>query len=130
MSGATPPEVWASGGFLPEGHTVSMSDMYFVAHFLHVVSSMVGSAASLAATSLQTSSGARIATDIVVKCVGFELNEANEVLLGRSHLRGGLLVSDGLWTVFEAHPDGNFSGGAFGSYLDNMVFKCRVLDIT
>ena len=32
ISGAAPPEVWATGGFAGR-HTVSVSDMYFVAHF-------------------------------------------------------------------------------------------------
>ena len=27
----------------------------------------------------------------------------------------------------QAHPDANFSGGAFGSYLDSMTFKCGLL---
>ena len=42
MSTAMPPEVWAQGGFLPDGHTVSISDAYFVAHFLHTVRTHVG----------------------------------------------------------------------------------------
>ena len=33
-SGATPPEVWSEGRFLPDGHTVSISDLYFVAHHM------------------------------------------------------------------------------------------------
>ena len=37
VSTALPPEVWAEGRFLPDGHTVSVSDMYFVAHFLCIV---------------------------------------------------------------------------------------------
>ena len=34
MSSATPPEVWKQGQILPDGHTVSISDICFVAHYL------------------------------------------------------------------------------------------------
>ena len=68
-------------------------------------------------------SGDTLGADVVIKCVGFELNEGNERLLCRTRITGAL-VDDGLWCVFEAHPDANFSGGSFGSYLDSVQFMC------
>eukprot|EP00966_Prymnesium_polylepis_P222290 5142835-Prymnesium_polylepis.1 len=42
LSGATPPEVWAEGVYRPEGHTVSVSDVHFVASFLQRLDSKRG----------------------------------------------------------------------------------------
>ena len=37
LAGATPPECWEHGQFRPDGHTVSVPDLYFVAHWLGVL---------------------------------------------------------------------------------------------
>ena len=64
---------------------------------------------------------------MLIKAVGFHVNERVEWILGRSRLHGGMVIGSGLWCVFESHPDGNFSSSAFGSYLDSVPFKCRML---
>ena len=43
---------------------------------------------------------------MLLKCIGFEINEAAERTGGRSHLKAGWMVDDGFYTVYEAHPDG------------------------
>ena len=126
LSTATPPEVWRQGRFLPEGHTVSISDIYFVAHFLQVAASQVGSATKIEARSVVADRGS-LDVDILIKCVGFEINDGVERTVGRSHLKLGWMVDDSLFAAFESHPDGNFSGGAFGSYVDAMGFRCMLL---
>jgi hypothetical protein len=62
----------------------------------------------------------------MVKAIGFEVNEGNERMVGRSRLHGGSATANGLWAIVEAHPDGNFSSSAFGSYLDSVPFLSRV----
>ena len=59
--------------------------------------------------------------------MGFEINEGCERLLGRSRLHGGSVVDQGIFTLFEAHPDGNFSNSAFGSYLDAIPYNIRLM---
>ena len=114
-SGAIPPECWADGRFLPDGHTVSISDLYFIAHHAGLLQSIVGIANRFSETGVVLSGEQLVEANIVIKAVGFELNEGNERLVGRSRLLGGRIVDEGLWTIFEAHPDGNFSNSAFGS---------------
>ena len=127
VSKAVPPEVWAKGRFLPDGHTVSISDLYFVAHFVEIMSSVVGVAKRFDESSLTLTSNQRIATNVVIMAVGFEANEGNEKILGRSRVHGGLMYDCGLWTIVESHPDGNFSSSVFGSYLDAVPFKTRTM---
>ena len=114
-SGAIPPECWAEGRFLPDGHTVSISDLYFIAHNAGLLQSIVGIANRFSETGVVLSGERHVEASIVIKAVGFELNEGNERLVGRSRLHGGRIVDEGLWTIFESHPDGNFSNSAFGS---------------
>ena len=64
---------------------------------------------------------------MVIVAVGFEVNEGNEKILGRSRVRGAMMVDHGLWTLVEAHPDGDFSNSAFGSYLDAVPCKVRIM---
>jgi hypothetical protein len=127
VSGATPPEAWARGGFIPDGHTVSISDIYFVAHFGGLMRSTVGNATRFDGAGLLLSSGEHVDANVVIKAVGFELNEGNERLTGRSRVYGGFSVDEGLIPVFEAHTDTNFSSGAFGSYLDSVHFVGEML---
>ena len=78
-------------------------------------------------TSLVLTTGTRLEAHVVIKAVGFEVNGGNERIIGRSCVHGGHIVDRGLWTLFEAHPDGNFSSSAFGSYMDSVPFTVRLM---
>ena len=80
--------------------------------------SCVGTAKRFDESSLTLDTGECVVADVVIMAVGFEVNEGNEKILGRSRVHGGLMYASGLWTIVESHPDGNFSSSAFGSYLD------------
>ncbi|MDC0525534.1 phosphopantetheine-binding protein [bacterium] len=127
ISGATPPECWAQGNFLPDGHTVSVSDVYFVAHFAAVLSSTVGVATRFDCNGVFLGIGKYVSADIVIKAVGFQVNAGNERLLGRARTFGDNMVDKGCWAIFEGHPDGNFSSSAFKSYMDAVAFRSRML---
>ena len=118
VSTATPPEEWARGRFLPDGHTVTVSDMYFIAHFVGLMRSVVGAAAQFDASGVTLSGGDRVEASIVIKAVGFELNEGNERILGRARVHGGCMADDGVWTIVNGHPDGKFSGGSIKVYIN------------
>ena len=106
---------------------MSISDLYFIAHFVRLLRSVVGVARRLDVHGLTLDRGDRIEADVVIKAVGFAVNCGNERILGRSRLHGGSLVDRGLWTLYEPQPDGNFSSSAFGSYLDSVPFAVRVM---
>jgi hypothetical protein len=122
-----PPECWAKGTFVPDGHTVSISDLYFIGHFVGLLRSVVGFAKTFDVVGVTLSGGSHIMADVVIKAVGFEFNEGCERLLGRSRLHGGSVVDQGIFTLFEAHPDGNFSNSAFGSYLDTVPYNVQLM---
>ena len=123
----TAPEVWSKGKFLPDAHTVSISDLYFIAHFCCLLQSVVGNAILFDSHGLTLGQGSRIEASVIIKAVGFEVNGGNERISGRSCVHGGHIVDRGLWTLFEAHPDGNFSSSAFGSYMDSVPFTVRLM---
>ena len=59
---------------------------------------------------MHVGAGAAIQADVLLKCIGFEINEGVERTSGRSHLKAGWMVDDGFYAVYEAHPDGDSSG--------------------
>ena len=85
LAGASPPECWASGSFRPDGHTVSVSDLFFIAHHLGMMSVELGEAACLEPTGVRTKAGKLLEAGVVVKAPHATLN-----LLGCSpaHPRG------------------------------------------
>ena len=118
--------MWRQGIFVPDGHTVSISDICFVAHQLQVVGSRAGIAVDIDARIVKVDSGPSLDSDVLIKCIGFEINEGVERMVGISHLRAGWIVDSGCYAVFEPHPDGGGAPG-FGSYLDSMNFRCKLL---
>ena len=127
MCVTTAPEVWQEGIFLPDGHTISISDLYFAAHFAGLLRSIVGVAKMCDTTGLRLESADHVEANILIKAIGFEVNGGNERILGRSSLSGGSLVDRGIWTLYEAHPVANFSNSAFGSFLDAVPFHVQVI---
>jgi hypothetical protein len=73
ISGATPPECWM-GRVKHDGHTISVSDIWFVGHFLGRIKTVAGSISRLYAGGVEVDGGRRIEADIVVNCIGFERN--------------------------------------------------------
>ena len=106
LSGAARPECWADGLLKPDGHTVSVSDLFFVAHHLGLVTTVVGEAARLTRHGVLTTDGAHLDAQVVVKCVGFETSGVASALIGAEAMRGFGLVDGNLWVQAEPHLDG------------------------
>jgi 3-oxoacyl-(acyl-carrier-protein) synthase len=102
---ATPPETWQRGIFRPDGHSVSVSDLYFVGHHAERIGSEVGETRRFVEAGIQTASGTFYAADLVLQCIGFQINEGNERLLGRARLGADGTVDPGLSAMFEHHLD-------------------------
>ena len=106
ISSATPPEGWKQGRFLPDGHALSIADVYFVASYLKVVHSQVGNATGVEARVVLADKGPPLEADVLLKCVGFEVNEENEAMAGRSHMKAGWVLDAGCFAIWEVRPDG------------------------
>ncbi|EGB03465.1 hypothetical protein AURANDRAFT_67991 [Aureococcus anophagefferens] len=69
----TKPECWLEGRMSPHGHTVSVSDIWLVAHYYGLLSTTLGE--------VQQIGGEAISCDMVVKCTGYWKNERAEAIL-------------------------------------------------
>ena len=135
-SGADLPECWQESPrqLKPDGHTVSVSDAFFVGHYLGLCYTQLGSAVACEPEGVRTDGAdpkrtdTLLRADVIVKCVGFEYNESNEAILNRSRMNGLGQVDVGLWTMFEPHLDAGFFSMPFGSSIVNYFnFRKRVL---
>jgi 3-oxoacyl-(acyl-carrier-protein) synthase/thioesterase domain-containing protein len=115
LSGAVRPECWKQGMLKPDGHSVSTSDVYYIAHHLKMADAQLGQAGRLEPGTLITQEEERLPCGVLIKCVGFELNEGNERLLGRAQMGKNGQVQDGLWLQVEGHPDAAQFESPFGS---------------
>lgn len=128
-SGATKPECWKEEKILkPDGHTVSTSDLFFVAHWLEMGWTMLGEIDRFHKTSVVTKKGEDIPCGIVIKCVGFHINTTNEKILNKKHFRPTGLIDENLWCILEAHLDASVFKLPFGSsYLCAVQFQSRLI---
>ena len=128
-AGAARPECWAAGMLKPDGHTISVSDIFFIAYRLRMLITLLGEVARLdGVDSVLTRAAERLRAGIVIKCVGFELNEGNERLLGRVCMCGFGMVESCLWLQIEPHLDGGAFTSPFGSsYLNQARFNASLM---
>jgi hypothetical protein len=135
LAGATPPECWQQGQFRPDGHTVSVSDLYFVAHWLGVLDTSQGVVKMVDTDGIWTNRGKYMQATVLIKSLGFEIQEGNETMLGRSRITSSHFVAPGVFCVFEPHLNSGAQGSntveartggsgipAFASYVHNVNF--------
>ena len=130
LSGASRPECWKVEGLLkPDGHTVSTSDMYFIAHHLNMLATRLGEVERLEASRVVTSGDElQVVATVVIKCVGFDLNGGNERLLGRTCMRRNAMVDNGLHLQIEPHLDSRTFNSPFGSsYVHGTAFSAMLM---
>ena len=73
LSGATQPECWMSK-IKHEGHTISVSDIWFVGHYLKKIQTVTGEISSMTENGVWVDGNRLIEADIVVNTIGFERN--------------------------------------------------------
>eukprot|EP00966_Prymnesium_polylepis_P253183 5851771-Prymnesium_polylepis.1 len=120
-SGALRPDCWQEGMLKPDGHTVSASDTFFIGHFSQKLMTVLGEVDHLKASSVVTGSHEELQADVIIKCIGFELNEGNEKLLGRLRMGCTGQIGSNLWLQVEPHPEPTFPSSPFGSSYLNVV---------
>lgn len=126
---AARPDCWSRGLMKPDGHTVSVSDLFFVAHRCRAAATRLGEVDHVVAEGVcNTADGTLIMTDLIVKCVGFEYNARIEALVGRSRMRGVGHVDEGCWIAVEAHLDSSTFHSPFGSsFLNVCQFTAKLI---
>ena len=129
-SGASRPECWATEGMIkPDGHTVSTSDMFFIAHSLKMHETLLGEVVRLEPQRVVASgTHTSLLAQVIIACVGFEVNEGNERLLGRARTQAAGQVQNGLWVQIESHLDARSFNSPFGSsYLLGVGFNAQLM---
>jgi len=115
-SGAATPEVWP-GKIKHEGHTISVSDIWFVAH--HMGKLTTHSPATLermVEDGCVLSDGTHLPCDVVVGCIGFERNTTFcEQLTGRDTVMHSNYLDKNMIYLADAEIDESAFNSFFGS---------------
>jgi len=119
-SGATIPETWPKQ-IKHEGHTISVSDLWFVAHHMGKLRTVVGEVQSLYESGAVISvTGEHVPADIVIGCIGFTRNTTLcEALTGKADVGHSNYLSRDLMYLADAEID----EGAFNSFFGSSVLE-------
>jgi len=114
-SGAVAPEVWP-GKVKHDGHTISVSDIWFVAHHLGKMCTKVGTLESMVEGGCVLSDGSFLPADIVVGCIGFTRNTTFcEQLTGRTEVMHSNYLDKNMMYLADAEIDETAFNSFFGS---------------
>jgi len=114
-SKATPPACWPSK-VKPDGHTISVSDIFFVAHWMDKVTTKVGTVSALSENAVILESGERIEADVFVPCIGFERNtDLCEDLTGCQEVCETNYLDKHMMYLADAEIDDDAFNSFFGS---------------
>jgi hypothetical protein len=121
LSGATQPECWMAK-IKHEGHTISVSDIWFIGHFLKKIETMTGEISGMTPNGVLVDGMRHIEADIVVKCIGFERNASVAKALSGYHemYNNNYLAKDFVYLA-DAYIDSDAFNSLFGSSVVEMV---------
>jgi hypothetical protein len=115
LSGAATPEVWP-GKIKHDGHTISVSDIWFIAHHMGKMATRIGTLDSMSEDGCVLSDGTHLPCDIVVGCIGFERNTTFcEQLTGRSEVYHSNYLDKNMIYLADAEIDESAFNSFFGS---------------
>jgi hypothetical protein len=120
-SGATQPECWM-GKIKHEGHTISVSDIWFIAHYLKKLETITGTITGMYEQGVTVNHGQRIEADIVVNCVGFHRNASiiKELCDYREMYNNNYIDKDFMYLA-DAYIDDDVFNSFFGSSVLEMT---------
>ena len=124
---ASPPETWEHGIFRPDGHSVSVSDIYFIAHHHYLITTRRASVLCFSDKNVTLDDGTVHLAHVVLKCLGFEINEGNERLVGRACMLPNGVVEQGLWTIVEPHLDANTNLLPLVGHVSSINFTAKLV---
>jgi cation diffusion facilitator CzcD-associated flavoprotein CzcO len=121
LSGATQPECWM-GKIKHEGHTISVSDIWFVGHYLKKIETITGDISGITENGVHVDGKHHIEADIVVNSIGFERNApvARE-LSGCSEIYNTNYLAKNFMYLADAYIDDDAFNSLFGSSVMEMV---------
>ncbi|MCB2146355.1 MAG: FAD-dependent oxidoreductase [Deltaproteobacteria bacterium] len=121
LSGATQPECWM-GKIKHAGHTISVSDIWFIAHFLKKIDTITGEVNDLYPNGVVVNGQQRIDADIIVNCIGFERNtSAAKAICGHPEIYNTNYVDKDFMYLADAYIDDDAFNSFFGSSVIEMV---------
>jgi hypothetical protein len=121
LSGATQPECWM-GKIKHAGHTISVSDIWFIGHYLKKIETVTGVITAMDEDGVIVDDRRRISADIVVNCIGFERNtSAAEALCGYRQMYNNNYVDKDFMYLADAYIDDDAFNSFFGSSVLEMA---------
>ncbi len=121
QSGATQPECWM-GKIKHDGHTISVSDIWFIAHYLKKLETVSGTITGMYADGLIVDDRIRVDADVVVNCIGFQRNAISvKEICDYTHMYNNNFLDQNLMYLADAYIDDNAFNSLFGSSVLEMV---------
>ena len=120
-SGATTPECWM-GKVKHEGHTISVSDIWFIGHYLKKIRTIKGSITELYDQGVVINGGQHIEADVLVNCVGFDRNAVTvKEICDYRYMYNNNYVDKDLMYLADAYLDDDVFNSFFGSSVLEMA---------
>ncbi|MEE4113104.1 MAG: FAD-dependent oxidoreductase [Desulfobacteraceae bacterium] len=121
LSGAAQPECWM-GKIKHAGHTISVSDIWFIGHYLKKLDTVTGEVTGLYENGVVLNGQQRIDADIIVNCIGFERNTSTaRAICGYSAMYNTNYVDKDFIYLADAYIDDDAFNSFFGSSVIEMV---------
>ncbi len=120
-SRAAQPECWM-GKIKHEGHTISVSDIWFIAHFLDMLNTVTGSVTGLYEQGVIVNHDRRIEADVVVNCIGFHRNATVvRSMCDYNEMYNNNYIDKDLMYLADAYIDDDVFNSFFGSSVLEMT---------
>jgi len=121
LAGATAPECWM-GKIKHEGHTISVSDIWFIGHHLEVLKTVTGSVSSLYEDGVIVDDGQKIEADLIVNCVGFHrMSPVVKEMCDYKEMYNNNYIDKDLMYLADAYIDDDVFNSFFGSSVLEMT---------
>jgi len=121
QSGATQPECWM-GKIKHTGHTISVSDIWFIGHYLKKIATVTGSITGMSENGVIVENEKHVEADVVVNCVGFHRNgSAVKGLFSYGETYNNNYVDKDLMYLADAFIDDDVFNSFFGSSVLEMA---------
>ena len=121
LSGATQPECWMKL-IKHEGHTISVSDIWFIGHYLKKIETILGSISELYDKGVIVNNQKRIKADILVNCIGFTRNGSlAKKICAYEKMYNNNYVDKNFMYLADAYIDNDAFNSFFGSSVLEMT---------
>ena len=121
QSGATHPECWPSK-IKHDGHTISVSDIWFIGHYLNKIETITGSISGMTEKGVLVEDQHLIEADVVVNCVGFHRNASSVSKISNyNKMYTNNYVDRDFMYLADAYIDDDAFNSFFGSSVLEMV---------